>query len=111
MKLSVVIVNRNECELLRLTLGALVDAGKNIDYEVFIFDNASADGSVRMIENEFPQFHIVASQRNVGYSKAYNEVLSLTTGQYILLVSPDVKCSKKTLEHAIEFMDMHGDSG
>jgi GT2 family glycosyltransferase len=111
MKLSVVIVNRNLCELLKQTLGALVDAGKNIDYEVFIFDNASTDGSLKMIENEFPQFHIIASQKNVGFSKAYNEVINLTNGQYILLVNPDIKCSKKTVEHAIEFMDLHGDSG
>jgi len=111
MKLSVVIVNHNLCELLRHALAALVDAGKNVDYEVFIFDNASTDGSINMIESEFPQFHIIASQRNVGYAKAYNEVINLAGGQYILLVNPDIKCSKKTLEHAIDFMDMHADSG
>lgn len=111
MKLSVVIVNRNLCGLLRQTLSALVEAGKNIDYEVFIFDNASADGSLKMIENEFPQFHIIASQKNVGFSKAYNEVVNLTSGQYILLINPEIKCSKKTIEHTIEFMDMHTDSG
>jgi len=97
--------------MLKRTLSALVDAGKNIDYEVFIFDNASADASVKMIENEFPQFHIIASQKNIGYSKAYNEVINLTNGEYILLVNPDIICSKKTLEHTLEFMDIHQDSG
>ena len=111
MKLSVIVINRNLCPLLRHTLSALIDAGKNIDYEVFIFDNASTDGSINMIESEFPQFHIIASQKNIGYSKAYNEVVKLTNGEYILLVNPDIICSKKTLEHALEFMDMHEDSG
>jgi len=111
MKLSVIIVNHNLCAMLRHTLGALIDSGKNIDYEVFIFDNASTDGSVKMIENEFSQFHIIASQKRIGLSKAYNEVVNLATGQYILLVNPDIICSKKTLEQAIEFMDMHEDSG
>jgi len=97
--------------MLRHTLSSLVDAGKNIDYEVFIFDNASTDGSIKMIESEFPQFHIIASQKNIGYSKAYNEVLSLTKGEYVLLVNPDIISSKKTLERAIEFMDLHIDSG
>ena len=99
------------CAMLRHALSALVDAGKNIDYEVFVFDNASADGSIRMIENEFPQFHIIASQKHTSQTKAYNEVINLTNGQYILLVNPDIICSKKTLEHAIEFMDMHEDGG
>jgi GT2 family glycosyltransferase len=111
MKLSVVIINYNLCELLQHTLAALVDAGKNIDYEVFIFDNASTDGSIKMIESNFPQFHIIASQKQVGYSKAYNEVINLTTGEYILLVNPDIISSKKTLERAIEFMDEHVSSG
>jgi GT2 family glycosyltransferase len=111
MKLSVIIVNHNLRAMLRHTLDALVDSGKNIDYEVFIFDNASTDGSVKMIENEFSQFHIIASQKRIGLSKAYNEVVNLAAGQYILLVNPDIICSKKTLEQAIEFMDMHEDSG
>ncbi|MHB8206222.1 glycosyltransferase family 2 protein [Mucilaginibacter sp.] len=111
MKLSIVIINHNMCELLRHTLSSLVDAGKDIDYEVFIYDNASADGSVKMIESEFSQFHIIASQKQISYSKAYNEVINLTTGQYILLVNPDMISSKKTLERTLEFMDEHMDSG
>jgi GT2 family glycosyltransferase len=111
MKLSIVIINHNMCEVLRHTLSSLVDAGKNIDYEVFIYDNTSTDGSVKMIENEFAQFHIIASQKQVGYAKAYNEMINLTTGQYILLVNPDIISSKKTLERALEFMDEHVDSG
>jgi GT2 family glycosyltransferase len=111
MKLSVVIINHNMCELLRHTLSSLVDAGKNVDYEVFIYDNASTDGSVKMIESEFAQFHIISSQKEVSYSKAYNEVINLTSGQYILLVNPDIISSKKTLERTLEFMDEHADSG
>jgi GT2 family glycosyltransferase len=111
MKLSIVIINHNMCAMLRHTLDALVGAGKSIDYEVFIFDNASTDRSVEMISNEYAQFHIIASQKQVGHSKAYNEVLNLTTGEYILLVNPDIISSKKTLERALEFMDTHSDSG
>jgi GT2 family glycosyltransferase len=111
MKLSVVIINHNLCELLQHTLSTLVDAGKNIDYEVFIFDNASTDGSIKMIESNFPHFHIIASQKQVSYTKAYNEVINLASGEYILVVNPDIISSKKTLERAIEFMDGHSESG
>ncbi|WP_461452005.1 glycosyltransferase [Mucilaginibacter sp.] len=111
MKLSVVIINHNLCELLKHTLTALVDAGKNIDYEVFIFDNASIDGSIKMIENNFPHFHIIASQKQVTYTKAYNEVINLASGEYILVVNPDIISSQKTLERALEFMDEHTESG
>jgi len=111
MKLSVIIVNHNLCGLLRHALSALVDAGKHIDYELIIIDNASADGSVEMVKSEFPQANIIANDKNEGYSKAYNEAISVARGEYILLVSPDIISSKKTLEHALEFMDIHTDSG
>lgn len=111
MKLSVIIVNYNLCETLRQTLNSLVAAGKNIDYEVFIVDNYSSDGSVNMIQNEFPKFHVVASQRHQSYPKLCNEALGLASGQYILLVNPDILSSAKTLERVIEFMDGHQDAG
>jgi GT2 family glycosyltransferase len=111
MKLSVIIVNYNLCEMLRQTLNTLADAGKNIDYEVFIVDNSSGDGSVDMIQNEFPKFHVVASQRHQSYAKLCNEALSLASGQYVLLVNPDIMSSTQTLERAIEFMDAHHDAG
>jgi GT2 family glycosyltransferase len=111
MKLSVIIVNYNFCEMLRCTLNSLIDAGKHIDYEIFIVDNSSTDKSVEMLKNEFSQFHVIANAKNEGYARAYNEAISLANGEYILLVSPDIISSKKTLERAIEFMDIHADSG
>jgi len=111
MKLSVIIVNYNLCEMLRQTLNTLAEAGKNIDYEVFIVDNNSNDGSVDMIQNEYPNFHVIASQRHQSYTKLCNEALSLASGKYILLVNPDTLSSTKTLERAIEFMDTREDVG
>jgi len=111
MKLSVIVINHNLCHMLRHTLGALVDAGKHIDYELFMVDNASTDGSVDMVREEFPQFHIIAHSKNEGYAKACNEAITLAKGQYVLLVNPDIIQSKKTLERTIEFMDIHTDAG
>lgn len=111
MKLSVIIVNYNLCAMLRQTLNTLADAAKDIDYEVFVVDNNSTDGSVDMMQSEYPKFHVVASQRRQTYAKLCNEALGLASGQYILLVNPDVLSSNKTLERAIEFMDGHMDTG
>ncbi len=111
MKLSVIIVNYNLCEMLRQTLNTLADAAKNIDYEVFIVDNNSSDGSVDMIQSDYPKFHVVASPKYYSYTKLCNEALGLACGQYVLLVNPDILSSTQTLERAIEFMDSHEDAG
>jgi GT2 family glycosyltransferase len=111
MKLSVIVVNHNSSTMLRQMLNTLVEAAKNIDYEVFIVDNNSTDRSVDMIQEEFPQFHIIASPKHQSYTKLCNEALQLVSGQYVLLANPDILSSTRTLERAIEFMDTHEDAG
>ena len=40
MKLTVIMVNYNQCNLLKQSLNSLIVAGKGIDYEVLIVDYA-----------------------------------------------------------------------
>ena len=51
MKLSVVIVNYNVAPYLEQCLHSVFKAAKAIDSEVFVVDNASADGSVEMVRD------------------------------------------------------------
>lgn len=109
MKLSVIIVNYNQCDLLKLTLGSLIKAGNSIDYEIIIVDNASTDKSVEMLNAEFPQLRLITNQVYEGIAKANNRAINISKGEYVLLVNPDIISGKETLEKVIEFMDMHND--
>jgi GT2 family glycosyltransferase len=111
MKLSIAIVNHNQCVLLRQAVDSLIDACKAIDYELVIVDNASIDGSLQMIENEFPQARIIPNNSNLGIAKANNQALQLCGGEYVLLVTPDTICGNDSLEKIIGFMDEHKNAG
>lgn len=111
MKLSVIIVNHNTCNMLRLALNSVVRAAQDITNEVFVVDNASTDRSLAMIQEEFPEVNVIANTKNEGMAKAYNHALKLVSGEYILMVNADTITGKKTIEKALEFMDMHTDSG
>jgi len=111
MKLSVLIVNRNACTLLKQALNSIVNACKNIDYELVIVDNASADKSLEMLESEFPNAHIIANTTDNGIAKANNQALEIATGEYVLLVNADTICGKDTIEKMCAFMDQHPDNG
>ncbi len=111
MKLSVAIVSHNERVLLKQAVASVINACNNIDYELIIIDDASTDGSKEMIESEFPQVQLIANTENSGIAKANNQALQLCTGEYILLVSADTKCSKDSLEKMIAFMDGHQNAG
>jgi GT2 family glycosyltransferase len=107
MKLSVIIVNQNTCILLKQALTSLINACKNIDYELFIVDNASSDKSLEMIANGFPDAKVIANETNPGIAKANNQALQLCTGEYILLVNADTISVKDSLVKMISFMDQH----
>ncbi len=111
MKLSVIVVNHNACALLRQCLNSVVDACKSIDYELFIVDNASADKSLEMLHNDFPEAKVIANKLNNGIAKANNQALTLTTGEYILLVNADTISGKDSLEKMCAFMDQHLSTG
>jgi len=111
MKLSVAIVNHSQKALLKQGLTALTNACNAIDYELIIVDNASTDGSVKMVERQFPKANLITNNQNSGRAKANNQALQHCNGEYILLVAPDTKCRKGSLEKMIAFMDEHKNAG
>jgi GT2 family glycosyltransferase len=111
MKLSVIIVNYNTCDMLRIALNSVIKAAVSINYEVFVVDNASTDKSVEMLGNDFPEVKVIANTSNEGMARAYNQGIKETTGEYVLIVGADTIAGKKTFEKSLEFMDMHLDAG
>jgi len=110
MKLSVILVNYNLCDLLRQNLNSLVSAGTGVDYEVIIVDNASTDKSVEMLNQHYPQFTVIANETSIGIAQAYNKAIRVSKGEYVLLVNADTISGKETLNRILDFMDIHGDA-
>lgn len=110
-KLSIIIVNYNVCHFLEQTLLSIVEAKKDIDLEVFVVDNNSVDGSIAMLRSKFQWVRVIENKYNVGFSKANNQAIKESKGEYILLLNPDTVISEDSLEKCIDFMDNHTDAG
>jgi GT2 family glycosyltransferase len=111
MKLSIVIVNYNVRYFLEQCLYSALKACNGIDSEIFVVDNNSVDGSVKMIKDKFPEVHLIENKSNKGFSQANNQALAKATGQYLLLLNPDTLLEDDTLQKSIHFMDDHPDGG
>lgn len=111
MILSVVIVNYNVKYFLEQCLLAVQKALINIDAEVFVVDNNSVDGSVKMVREKFPEVKLIANSENVGFSKANNQAIKKAKGKYILLLNPDTVVEDDTFSKVIEFVESHDDAG
>lgn len=111
MKLSIVIVNYNVRHFLEQCLQSVREACSGLESEVFVVDNASADGSVRMVRERFPEVHLIANEENLGFSRANNQAIRKAAGKYILLLNPDTVVESDTFREVVHFMEHHPDAG
>lgn len=111
MKLSIVIVNYNVEFFLEQCLNSVLIAIKDLDAEVFVVDNNSVDGSVELVRSKYPQVKLIANKDNVGFSKANNQAILESTGEYVLLLNPDTLVQEDTFKKVCDFMDQHPDAG
>ncbi len=111
MKLSIIIVNYNVKYFLEQALLSVRKAIVGIETELFVVDNNSTDDSVKMVREKFPEVHIVDNKNNVGFSKANNQAIRLSKGEYVLLLNPDTVVREDTFEKTVAFMDAHPDAG
>lgn len=111
MTLSVIIVNYNVKHYLEQCLESVRRASQGLQVEVFVVDNLSTDGSVAYLEERFPEVHFIANQENVGFARANNQAIRLSTGRYVLLLNPDTIVAENTFTDFIDFMDAHPEAG
>src|SRR3989339_458999 len=111
MKLSIIIVSWNVRDLLRNNLKAVFASDLNFDFEVFVVDNHSRDGTPEMIIKEFPQVNLIINNYNAGFAKANNQAIEQAQGEYVLLLNPDMRVINDTLVNMVDWVDNHQDVG
>jgi len=111
MKLSVIIVNYNVKHFLEQCLFSVLKAAEKIETEIIVVDNHSADGSVQMVSEKFPNVQLIANDKNLGFSAANNIGIKKSKGKYILLLNPDTVVEEDSFYKTVNYMDAHPDTG
>lgn len=111
MDLSIIIVSWNVKDLLRENIKTIFEKTHGIDYEIFVVDNDSKDGSAQMVASEFPEVNLIANNFNGGFAKANNQAIAHAKGRYVLLLNPDMRVHDTTLHDMVQWMDKHPEAG
>lgn len=111
MKLSIVIVSWNTCDLLRRCLETVFAYPPDDPFEVWVVDNNSQDDSVAMVQQEFPQVHCLVNDHNPGFAGGNNQAIEATSGEYVLLLNPDTEVMPGALVALVDFLDAHPVAG
>jgi len=111
MDLTIVIVNYNVKEFLEQAIISIKKSCKHIEYELFVVDNASNDGSVDLIRKKYPEVKLIANSENKGFSTANNQAIKQAQGEYILLINPDTIVQEDTFSVLLNFFKNHPECG
>lgn len=85
------------------------------DFDIFVVDNASADGSVDALKDEFgDKIRIICNPENLGGSGGFARAISEGIAKdykYIVLLDNDIILDSSNILNMKEFMDSHPDFG
>jgi len=104
MDLSIIIVSWRVRDLLEKCLKSIFEQTRDIEFEVFVVDNNSEDGSLEMVKSKFSHVQLIANKKNLGFAKANNQAIKQARGEYILLLNPDTEILNGALEKSLNFM-------
>ena len=105
-KVAIVILNWNGRKMLEQYLPSVLNYSQD-EATVYIADNASTDGSLAMVQKEFPECRTIVLEENWGFAEGYNKALQKVEAEYYVLLNSDVEVTHHWLTPLVEFMDVH----
>lgn len=103
-QVSVIIPSWNTKNLLRACLEGLKTT-LPMSSETIVVDNGSSDGSVRMVQQEFPHVRLVRNATNMGFATATNQGIEAARGAYVLLLSSDTQVVGNAIRSMVSFLE------
>lgn len=101
---TIVIPNYNNKELLEKLLDSLKTFMNQSN--VIIVDNASTDGSVSFIKNNFPEIILVENKKNEGFARAVNQGIRKSTTDYVFLLNNDTIINEDTIKNLLKTVNL-----
>ncbi len=109
--LSIVIITWKMKNLLQKCIQTIYHFTENLNFEVILVDNNSADGTVEMVENEFPQVKLIKNNKNKGVAPARNQGIKLSSGKYIIILDADMELIENSFLKLFQFMEKNPKCG
>ena len=78
-------------------------------FRIIVIDNGSEDGSVALVEREFPQVKVLRFTENTGFSIAVNRGISESSAPWLLLLNNDMEVASDCLENLRYAVDTYQD--
>ncbi len=109
--LSIIIVSWNVCKDVIQCIDSIAKNRPSFPYEIILVDNASSDGTVYQVQENFPDIITIENSGNVGFSAANNKGIQRASGEYLLFLNPDTLALPESFDKLIDYMKAHPEVG
>lgn len=92
---SIIVTNWNGKGLIESCLKSIIKNTDYPDYELIVVDNGSIDGSVEIIEKDFPKVRLIKNKQNMGFGYANNQAFKIARGDHVFLLNNDSRIVKR----------------
>ncbi len=100
VQVSLIFPTHNRKEMMRELLTTLPDRA-GTDCEVIVIDDASTDGTVRMIQDEFPAVRVIRNTVARGFD-ALPEAICAARGEFVFQLDDDAYPAQGTVQRVVE---------
>ena len=103
-KLSIIIPNFNG----KLFLKTCLDSTRKQNYsfyEIIIIDNASSDGSVEYIRENYSEIILIQNKENLGFAAAVNQGIKSSSSDYVFLLNNDVELESDCISNLLKCIE------
>lgn len=102
MDLSIILVNYNVFEDIKVCIQNIYDHLDGLNFEIIVVDNCSADRNINSINDLFPEVKPIFLDTNFGFGYANNIGMKSAKGNYLLLLNPDIIIQDKSIQVLFE---------
>ena len=99
--LSIIIVTWNSGEDISRCLSSVLASTGTLPTEIFVVDNASSDGTSRIVRSKYPTVRLIELPENLGFPRANNVGIQEAQGEFVLLLNPDTEVSREAVHACI----------
>jgi GT2 family glycosyltransferase len=100
-QVTVIIPNYNGCHFLKACMDALSRQTCQ-DFETLVIDNASSDGSVELLQKEYPWAKVAVMEKNLGFSGAVNVGIRMAETPFVMLLNNDTEAAPQFVEELLK---------
>jgi GT2 family glycosyltransferase len=111
MDVSIIIVNYNTRDLLKQCINSVFEKTHGVKFEMIVVDNASSDGSQKMIKENFPYITLIESSENLGFGRANNLGFEYAKGRNIFLLNSDTILLSNAVKILSDYLDCNSQVG